>query len=128
MKISLGTIEEICNATTTSNIPKNRVIEELIIDSRKIIKASEGTLFVALKGPRHNGHQFIVELYKKGVRNFIISEDVPETSLDQALFLRVGNGLDALQSIASHHRAQLKTKKDESLIGYFFFLQSPHLS
>ena len=33
-------------------------------------------LFFSIKGQNNNGHKFINELYQKGVRNFVICEDV----------------------------------------------------
>ena len=39
------------------------------IDSRRAIGA-EGTLFIALRGERHDGHRYIPALIKQGVRCF----------------------------------------------------------
>ena len=54
---------------------ENSVIENLLLDSRKV-HSPGNSLFFALKGPRRDGHQFIPELYKKGVRNFVVSESI----------------------------------------------------
>jgi UDP-N-acetylmuramyl pentapeptide synthase len=50
-------------------------IDQLLTDSRKIV-APATSLFFALQSDRRNGHQFIPELYKKGVWNFVVSEQV----------------------------------------------------
>ena len=46
------------------------------IDSRSLQNNQE-TLFFALIGPNHDGHQYISELAKKGVSHFVISQ-IPE--------------------------------------------------
>ena len=40
-------------------------VDHLILDSRKIISANK-SMFVAIVGDRHDGHQYISELYEKG--------------------------------------------------------------
>ena len=80
-------------------------IEHLLLDSRKI-NAPPDSLFIALKGPRRDGHQFIPEVYRKGVRSFVISEPVEQASFPEATFLRVYDTLAALQALVAHHRQQ----------------------
>ncbi|HJS55276.1 MAG TPA: bifunctional UDP-N-acetylmuramoyl-tripeptide:D-alanyl-D-alanine ligase/alanine racemase, partial [Chitinophagaceae bacterium] len=60
----------------------------------------------ALKGPRRNGHSFVAELYKKGVRNFIVSETLKTEDFSEANFLFVDDCLKALQDLAAFHREQ----------------------
>jgi alanine racemase len=81
------------------------VIEHLLIDSRKMYSSST-SLFFALKGSRRDGHQFIAELYKRGVQNFIISEMVSVIDYPEANFIVVTETLDALQRLAGFHRKQ----------------------
>lgn len=78
-------------------------IEHLLLDSRKVIFPS-GSLFFALKGPRRDGHQFISELYEKGVRNFIVSERIATAGYPSANFIYVKDSLKALQDITAAHR------------------------
>lgn len=77
-------------------------IEYLLTDSRKLTENS-GTLFFALQS-RRDGHSFIPELYKKGVRFFVVSQAMDH--LPEAYFLMVENPLKALQQLAAHHREQ----------------------
>jgi len=84
---------------------ENTLIEHLLLDSRKIYFPST-SLFFALKGPRRDGHQFISELYGKGIRNFIISEKVQVTDFPEANFIWVDDSLEALQRLAAFHRKQ----------------------
>jgi alanine racemase len=88
-----------------AKIVTDNSIDYIFFDSRKIY--SPGTsLFIALKGPRRNGHNFIPELYKKGVRNFIICEEIKEDDFPGANILFVRDGLTALQQLAAFHRKQ----------------------
>src|SRR5690349_13602131 len=76
------------------------------MDSRRV--AFPGTaLFFALKGARRDGHQFIEEAFKKGIRNFIIS-DKAATIPEGANVVHVKDVLDALQCLAAHHRAKFR--------------------
>lgn len=83
----------------------NALIEQLLIDSRKLI-FPQSSLFFALKGPRRDGHSFINQLYKKGVRNFVVSEAVDVTTLADANVLQVSDPLQALQNLVASHRKQ----------------------
>jgi len=83
----------------------NALIEQLLIDSRKLI-FPQSSLFFALKGPRRDGHAFIDQLYKKGVRNFVVSEAVDVTALSEANVLQVSDPLQALQNLVASHRKQ----------------------
>jgi alanine racemase len=77
----------------------------LLTDSRSLC-FPEQTLFFALHTQRNDGHRYIDELYKRGVRSFVV-EQVPEhheEDYPQANFLRVPSPLAALQRLAERHR------------------------
>lgn len=77
---------------------------EISIDSRSVT-TPETTMFFALKGPNHNGHDYVVKLYERGVRNFVISEKREEfIPLKEANFYEVEDVLKALQTYAKSHR------------------------
>lgn len=79
-------------------------ISWLLTDSRSLCFPEE-TLFFAIKTKRNDGHRYISELYKNGVRNFVVSElpdDMPNCT--DANFLVVSDTLQALQQLAEHHR------------------------
>ncbi|HSZ24291.1 MAG TPA: bifunctional UDP-N-acetylmuramoyl-tripeptide:D-alanyl-D-alanine ligase/alanine racemase [Cytophagaceae bacterium] len=80
-------------------------IHYLLLDSRKIISPGN-TLFFAIKGIRHNGHQFIPSLYAKGIRYFIVEEttNIDFSVLPEASIWRVSNSITALQKIVIYHR------------------------
>ena len=77
----------------------------ILTDSRSLCFPEE-TLFFALKSERNDGHSYIPELYRRGVKNFVVA-DVPEnydTEYKDANFLKVVNVLEALQRLAERHR------------------------
>lgn len=85
-------------------------VQFLVTDSRRPA-FHEHSLFFAIRGNRRDGHQFIGELYDKGVRNFVISNpDVVGadglTPYENASFILVKDTLAALQTLAAHHRQQ----------------------
>ena len=65
-------------------------IRWLLTDSRSLCFPEE-TLFFALKTQRNDGHRYIDDLYRRGVRHFVV-EQVPEhfeVRFPEANFLRV---------------------------------------
>jgi Alr-MurF fusion protein len=80
-------------------------IEHLLLDSRKVYSPA-ASLFFALEGPRRDGHQFIPELYKKGIRNFVVSKKMEASVYPEANFIFVDDTLAALQQLAAFHRRQ----------------------
>ncbi|MBL7938507.1 MAG: bifunctional UDP-N-acetylmuramoyl-tripeptide:D-alanyl-D-alanine ligase/alanine racemase [Flavobacteriales bacterium] len=79
-------------------------IEHLLIDSRKV-DVPDASLFIALKGPRHDGHRYIKELLARGVRNFLVMDEPEVSLLGQANFILVPDTLVAFQQIAAWHRS-----------------------
>ena len=80
-------------------------IRWLLTDSRSLCFPEE-TLFFALKTKRNDGHRYIDDLYRRGVRNFVV-EVVPaqaDERYPQTNFLKVVDTLAALQRLAERHR------------------------
>lgn len=103
MNYQLSEIANILDAQAI-NYPK-AFIDTLLIDSRKLSSPAM-SLFFALDGPRRNGHLFIDELYSKGARYFVVSQNINEQLYPGTVFLKVENTLKALQTLASQHRNQ----------------------
>jgi alanine racemase len=98
-------------------------VEHLLLDSRRLIFPAT-SLFFALKGPRRDGDRFVAELYRRGVRNFVVSDptpagaELPEAKLPtnaappadaefpEANIIKVKDTLLALQQLAAWHRQQ----------------------
>lgn len=100
----LDKIASVINAQN-KNVPPVQ-INWLLTDSRSLSFPSE-TLFFAICTARNDGHNYIEELYRQNVRCFVVSEMRAKfKSLKDATFLLVDNTLDALHTLAIHHRAQ----------------------
>lgn len=82
----------------------NSEVQHLLIDSRKLIEP-ETSLFIALVGEKRNGHEYIPDLIRRGVKVFLVSELPVEIHADMA-FILVDDTLKALQLLASQHRDQ----------------------
>lgn len=77
-------------------------IHQLLYDSRQLY-TTDSVLFFALRGKNHNGHNFIPDLARKGIKNFCVSE-MPEDPLSGCNYLLVDDTLEALQSMAKEIR------------------------
>lgn len=80
-------------------------IDWILNDSRSLA-FPESTLFFALRSQRNDGHKYIPDLYRRGVRNFVVAnlpEDY-EQKYSDAHFLKVVSPLKALQRLAERHR------------------------
>ena len=79
----------------------------LLTDSRSLCFPEE-TLFFALKSARNDGHRYIEDLYRRGVRNFVVESNSPfsifNSQFEDANFLVVPSPLEALQRLAERHR------------------------
>jgi len=80
-------------------------IEQLLTDSRRLI-FPETSLFFALFGARRNGHTFMHDLYKRGVRNFLVYQPVDIKDFPEANIILVKDSLGALQQLVAFHRQQ----------------------
>lgn len=89
-----------------SPVLQDVLISFLLTDSRSLLYPRE-TLFFALKTSHNDGHKYIQDLYRKGVRNFVIQQNVLQKEVMQdANFLMVDDTLSALQRLAVWHRQQ----------------------
>lgn len=82
-------------------------IDRLLTDSRSLA-FPETTLFFALRTKVGDGADYINELYRCGVRNFVVAElsvDL-KAQCPEANFLIVTNPLKALQRLAERHREE----------------------
>ncbi|HFB99543.1 MAG TPA: bifunctional UDP-N-acetylmuramoyl-tripeptide:D-alanyl-D-alanine ligase/alanine racemase [Phaeodactylibacter sp.] len=84
-------------------------IEYLLFDSR-LLNFPKATLFFAIQAERRDGHDFIANLYQKGVRNFIVEKKIKTRPFPKANFILVKNSVHALQQLAIFHRNQFSLK------------------
>lgn len=97
-------IQTICSVVRGEFIYQhsNDRIENLVYDSRRILQPAS-SLFFALKTEHNDGHKYLNSAYKKGIRNFIVSEEPKEKLVDSNIVV-VEETLEALQELASFHR------------------------
>ncbi len=104
MPYPIEKIVELISADRKGEVPAT--ISWLLTDSRSLCFPEE-TLFFALKTKQGDGADYIPELYKQGVRNFVVA-GMPENhkKSPDCNFLVVPNPLKALQKLAEQHRGQ----------------------
>lgn len=94
-------------------VRKDAEIEHLLTDSRKISDETH-SLFFAIPTKHNTGCRYVDELYQRGVRNFVVPNDVNESyrvlfqHCSEANFWYVKNVVWALQQIAAGHRRQFQ--------------------
>lgn len=109
MSYTIESITEIIGARRVGNTPAT--IDWLLTDSRSL-SFPEETLFFALVTKRSDGTRYIADLYARGVRNFVVSEEgyktIVKAHLSAVNCLIVPNPLKALQKLAEQHRDQFQ--------------------
>jgi Alr-MurF fusion protein len=104
MEYPVSEIINIVNGKTARQPLFDRVIRDILIDSRKLISPDQ-CLFFALTSKRNDGHKYIAELYGRGLRDFIVTKLPPDDdAFPEANFIVVKNTLHALQALARFHR------------------------
>ena len=81
-------------------------------DSRHIEPAS---VFFALKGERFDGNDFALEVAEAGVAGLVVADR--QSLPDHPRIVKVDNALEALQSLARHHRLQMSHLKVLAITG-----------
>ena len=107
MNYTIEKVTALIGAHRYGDAPSN--VGFLLTDSRSLCFPEE-TLFFALKSERNDGHRYIDELYRRGVRNFVV-ERVPASyavKYPDGNFLKVIRPLEALQRLAERHRDEYR--------------------
>ncbi len=108
------TVDELSSVLkpSVSSIGKsNATFTRILTDSRKVTDAGD-TLFFAIRTKRNNGAKYIPELYAKGVRCFVVSNDIDDNlqtelqMLKDANYWFVDDVVVKLQKLAEYHRQQ----------------------
>lgn len=82
-------------------------VVRIVTDTRNIALES-GAAFAAIKGVHHDGHEFISEAHRKGVRVFICEQVITFQETDKVVFLVVDNTIKALQKLAATYRSNFQ--------------------
>ncbi len=80
---------------------------EVVTDSAK---AKKGSVFVALKGERLDGHRFVGDAVRRGAACVITHRALPRSAVGAATVVRVADTLRALGGLAHFRREQLAPK------------------
>ncbi|SHH12417.1 UDP-N-acetylmuramoyl-tripeptide--D-alanyl-D-alanine ligase [Tepidibacter thalassicus] len=99
-------IEEILDCTDGKLIKGNReyLVSNICIDSRK---ALEGGLFIPLIGEKFDGHSFILNAYKKGIKSFLKDENHNiDLNFDDINVIEVKDTTKALGDIAKFYKSK----------------------
>ena len=82
----------------------DKEITAITIDSRKV---AEGGLFIAIKGERSDGHDFIGQCFEKGAACVISEKELPD---EERSYIKVESSLQALKDLALLYRNNLDVK------------------
>lgn len=104
---SIDKLSEFIEGEVIQKGEPSAVINHLLIDSRRVFSADD-SVFIAVKGDRHDGHDFLFEAYQKGIRTFIVKPNSNISLLKGAWVITVPDTLVGLQVLAQKHRAQYK--------------------
>jgi alanine racemase len=102
MKYSLNEISSLTGGVLTG---ADGIVGSVFIDSRTTVP---GDMFIAVTGKNHDGHDYIAELYGRGVRAFLVERNVDAKRFPEAGFVRVENSVDALQALAADWRSRFR--------------------
>ena len=107
MRYLLSEIASICGGQLYG---VDNIVEAVVTDSRSLTcEFGHNPLFVAMQGVNHDSHDYIVEMFARGVCSFIVEREIlQEEALAQCGFVVVGSAIDALQSLAQHYRSQFE--------------------
>jgi alanine racemase len=84
--------------------PPRLPAREIVTDSRLSHFPGE-MVFFAIKGKNHDGHNFIGQMYDKGIRIFVTQHETGDTgNFSDAAFIITDDTVSALQKLAAHRR------------------------
>ncbi|MEP7265204.1 MAG: Mur ligase family protein, partial [Bacteroidota bacterium] len=105
--INIEQVQSVTGGELHLNNSSHKIITQLLTDSRKVVNA-ESSLFFAINGDNHNGHEFISDLINAGVFNFIISDKTAWKETYTANAIVVTDPLLAMQQLAASHRNRFR--------------------
>lgn len=83
---------------------KDRLFGEVVTDSSQV---KRGSIFVALKGERLDGHSFLADAVRRGAGCFIVHRRVDRSLFKGATIIRVKDTLRALGDLAYYRRKKI---------------------
>jgi UDP-N-acetylmuramoyl-tripeptide--D-alanyl-D-alanine ligase len=99
--LRLEQVAELCEARLIRGEP-GRLVGRISIDSRAL---GRGDCFVALRGPRFDGHEFVSDVARLGASAAVVSDPTRAMNSPSALaLLQVQDTLTALHKLATNYR------------------------
>lgn len=103
--MNLRAIAQACNGIYYGDVKEAlKEVSSVVIDSRKVEKDS---LFIAIKGARNDGHDYIAQVYENGALCCISEKELPNCNRP---YIKVESSLLAIKQIAAYYRSQLDIK------------------
>ncbi|MCB0510418.1 MAG: bifunctional UDP-N-acetylmuramoyl-tripeptide:D-alanyl-D-alanine ligase/alanine racemase [Chitinophagales bacterium] len=103
---TISEIQKVLKGTWTLANPNSEIVH-ILQDSRKLVEPST-TLFFAIVGERLDGHEYLAELYDKGLRNFVVQKEEYLKDFKDCNVLLTSDSRLAMQDLAAHHRRQFQ--------------------
>jgi UDP-N-acetylmuramoyl-tripeptide--D-alanyl-D-alanine ligase len=103
------TLDEILTATggKAEGPPKASRFDEIVTDSNKV---KTGSVFVALKGERFDGHRFVKDAISRGSGCLLVHQSLRSADLGSVTVVKVPDTLRALGDLAHFRREQYGPK------------------
>jgi len=105
LALTLAWVAQAAAGTLRSGDPE-RLVGQVVTDSRSV---NAGDLFIALRGPRFDGHAFVEDVISRGAAGVVV-EKGRTGALGPAGAIEVGDTLKALQSLAHAVRRAAATR------------------
>lgn len=109
-KIDIGFVEKSISGKLLKG-NRDKFIDNVCIDSRKV---NENSLFVSLVGVKHDAHKFLDEVYDRGCKSFVISDEIwaeKFSKKNDINLLLIKDTLIGLQDLAKAYLETLDVKK-----------------
>ena len=78
-------------------------VRDVVTDSRSSAFA-DGAMFVAMCGVNHDSHAYLLDMYRMGLRAFMVERYDAQSMPSDAGYIEVGHSITALQRLAAAHR------------------------
>lgn len=89
------------------NLDDNLKVNQVVIDSRQKVRNG---LFIAIKGPNHDAHNFLNQAQENGNNCLIIDNESTIKNIKNCNFILVKNSLESLNLLAKFARQRSKAK------------------
>ena len=97
-KLDARQLVNLCNGIASEVFAEDGAINSVVIDSRKV---SDGSLFIAIVGENHDGHDYVAQVIARGNTYALVNADF---ALDLPNLIRVKDTTQALGLLASNYR------------------------